>query len=104
MTGMNVLVIINELAGGVSAQTLEKALKGTPHRIDIGRINDRYFALMAGAGLDAEIMAGVHPIEKKAMGVVAYFWKGVQKAFRTPYAVFEIEADGRHIRARGIGV
>ncbi len=83
---------------------VETAIKGTPHRIDIGRINGRYFALMAGAGLDAEIMDKVQPIEKKTMGVLAYFWKGVQRAFRTPYAIFEIEADEVHLRCRGIGV
>lgn len=83
---------------------LETALTGEPHHIDIGRINQRYFALMAGVGLDAEIMDQVHPIEKRTMGVLAYFWKGVQRAFRTPYAVFDIEVDGTHVRSRGIGV
>jgi diacylglycerol kinase (ATP) len=83
---------------------LDTALTGIPHRIDIGRINDRYFSLMAGVGLDAEIMAEVNPFEKRTMGMLAYFWKGVQRAFRTPYAIFEIEADGQFLRCRGIGV
>lgn len=83
---------------------LETVLKGQPHAIDVGRINDRYFALMAGAGLDAEIMDDIHPLEKRTMGVLAYFWKGIQSAFRTPYAVFDIVADGQRIRCRGIGV
>lgn len=83
---------------------LRVALQGTPYRIDIGRINDRYFAFMAGAGLDADIMDRIHPIEKRTMGIFAYFWKGIQRALRVPYTVFDIEADDRRIRCRGIGV
>lgn len=83
---------------------LETMIKGVPHRIDIGRINDRYFSLMAGAGLDAEIMDRVHPVEKRTLGIFAYFWQGAKRAFRTPYAVFDIDADGQRIRTRGIGV
>ncbi len=83
---------------------LDTALNGEPYWIDIGRINNGYFALMAGAGLDAEIMDKVLPGEKKAMGIFAYFWQGVKRAFEMPYAIFEIEADGQRIRARGIGV
>lgn len=83
---------------------LETALDGVPHPIDVGRINDRYFSLMAGAGLDAEIMDKVHPLEKRTMGIFAYIWKGFQRAFQTPYAIFEIEADGQHLRYRGIGI
>lgn len=83
---------------------LETVLNGVPHPIDIGRINDRYFSLMAGVGLDAEIMAEVQPLEKRTMGVLAYFWRGFQHAFFTPYAIFDIVADGQHIRCRGIGV
>lgn len=99
----------NRLASNLGIPThikgaLETALEGSLHRIDIGRINNRYFSLMAGAGLDADIMATVHPFEKKTMGIFAYFWKGVVRAFRTPYAVYDIEADGQRIRSRGIGV
>ncbi len=99
----------NRLASNLGIPThlkgaLETALKGVPHRIDVGRINDRHFALMAGAGLDAEIMAGVHPFEKRAMGVLAYFWQGVKRAFQTPFAIVEIQADEEFIRCRGIGV
>ena len=35
---------------------VEVALGSTLQRVDVGRINDTYFALMAGAGLDADIM------------------------------------------------
>ena len=33
------------------------AVEGVVERIDLGRIGDEYFALIAGAGLDAEVMA-----------------------------------------------
>ncbi len=92
-----------EIPGNIKG-ALHTALTGEPHFIDVGRINDRYFALMAGAGLDAEIMAEVQPLEKKALGIFAYFWRGVCHAFQARFAVFEIEADGKIIRSRGIGV
>lgn len=83
---------------------LDVALNGVPHPLDVGRINDRYFSLMAGAGLDADIMDKVQPAEKRLMGLLAYFWRGVQGFFRVSSAVFEIEADGLQLRCRGIGV
>jgi diacylglycerol kinase (ATP) len=72
--------------------------------IDIGRINDHYFALMAGAGLDADIMAAVQPLEKKTFGLFSYFIQGLLRTFWSPHAIFDIEADGSSYRARGIGV
>jgi YegS/Rv2252/BmrU family lipid kinase len=99
----------NRLAANLGIPTtlrdaLDTALYGIPHRIDIGRINNRYFALMAGAGLDAEIMGGVTRMEKRTFGLFAYFIKGFRHLFRTPYAVFDIEADGHTIHTRGFGV
>ncbi|MFH1438939.1 MAG: diacylglycerol kinase family protein [Candidatus Woesearchaeota archaeon] len=40
--------------------------------IDIGKVNDRYFALACGIGIDAEIYKNVEPKVKKMFGEIAY--------------------------------
>src|SRR5687768_12251214 len=35
---------------------IDIALNGIPHAIDLGRIDERFFALVAGAGFDAAVM------------------------------------------------
>ncbi len=83
---------------------VDVAMGSTTQRVDIGKINDTYFALMAGAGLDADIMHHVLPEEKKALGVWAYIWQGFQRIWFTPTARFVIEADGKAFVKHGIGV
>lgn len=61
---------------------------GKLRRVDLGKVNDRYFLLMAGIGFDAEV---AHAIEKKPikrLGVVGYLLLGTwlslgYESFRT---------------------
>src|SRR5437588_6594085 len=51
-----------------------------PRRVDIGRVNDRYFTFSAGVGLDASVVERVdsHPRLKARLGEWYYTWTGVQ--------------------------
>ena len=56
-------------------QAREVLVRGVRRRIDVGRANDRYFLLMAGVGLDAEVARRVQDSALTQMGlkIVDYF-------------------------------
>ncbi len=51
-----------------------------PRRVDVGRVNDRYFLFSSGVGLDASVVQRVdaHPRLKARMGEWYYAWTGIQ--------------------------
>ncbi len=73
-----------------------------PHRISLGLLRcageePRYFALMAGAGLDALIVYKISAKLKSALGKVAYWIAGFIHGLR-PLPEFTVEAAGRQHR------
>ncbi len=74
-----------------------------PVRIAVGLLRAidgaplRYFLLMAGAGLDAHIVAHLNPRVKKVFGKGAYWLAGWQSAFRR-LEELDVECDGRSAR------
>ncbi|MFF9060182.1 diacylglycerol kinase family protein [Streptomyces sp. NPDC101213] len=61
---------------------LDAALRGTPHRLDLGRIEGddlpaTHFAAMSGAGLDAAIMENTDDRTKSLLGWPAYVLAGI---------------------------
>ena len=73
------------------------------HPIDLGRVNQRYFLLMAGVGYDAEILMRVNKQLKTVAGKLAVFTSGVENLFyHKPFALklrFE-DAQGRRFRLK----
>jgi diacylglycerol kinase family enzyme len=73
-----------------------------PRRVDVGRVNDRYFLFSAGAGLDASVVQRVdaHPRLKARVGEWYYAWTGIQ-TFNRHYLVrpprLEAELGGERI-------
>jgi diacylglycerol kinase family enzyme len=51
-----------------------------PRRVDLARVNDRYFTFSAGVGLDASVVERVdaHPRLKARLGEWYYTWTGLQ--------------------------
>ncbi len=81
--------------GGNLTAALELACTGKPTKIDLGRMNGRYFINVASAGFGAEITATTPQDVKKALGGVAYTLTGLVKAFQLqPYQGRLIFADG----------
>ncbi len=55
------------------------ALSGMPRKISLGRINGRYFSLMAGIGFDGETVLGVkNNVIKKISGKGAHIVSGIK--------------------------
>jgi diacylglycerol kinase (ATP) len=49
---------------GDPAKALEIALAGTPHAMDVGQVNDRYFVNVLGVGIDANIAAAAERMKR----------------------------------------
>ncbi len=77
--------------------------KWRPHRIAVGSMQmggseRRLFLCMAGAGLDAEIVARLNLDLKAAAGKIAYYVAGFSHVFR-PLSEFEVSVDGKRYEA-----
>jgi diacylglycerol kinase (ATP) len=105
-------VLANELGLGNSMERAAAALPdAVQERIALGIISSaanasssgeppspRYFLMMAGAGLDADIVYHLDPRLKEATGKVAYWIAGFSKVgHRIPE--FTVEANGQEYRA-----
>jgi YegS/Rv2252/BmrU family lipid kinase len=72
---------------------VDAAVNGRATRIDLGRIADRRFALVAGAGYDAAIMHAATRELKERWGFGAYIYAGVTEALKAEPRRFHIVAD-----------
>lgn len=98
-------VLANELALGNSMERAAKSLdQCVEERIALGLLTTpdgqapRHFLLMAGAGLDAEIVNDINPRVKDALGKGAYWMAGFRKV-GSRLAEFTVEAEGREFVA-----
>jgi len=70
------------------------------HPLSVTRVNNRIAALVAGAGLDADIMQTTDSRLKRAFGPLAYVLNGALSFFRVKTFLFEITVDGNTWRQR----
>ncbi len=80
---------------------VEVALSGKPYHLDLVKMDDdRYFAIMGGMGLDAQMIHDADRDAKRKFGPFAYFW-AVAKNLRRHRAVYQITLDdGKPTRHR----
>ena len=95
-------VLANELGLGRNLQSAADSLFDcAPERIALGRLTtdslNRYFLLMAGAGLDADIVFHINQNLKNAFGKLAYWIGGLQK-FGRRLPELTVDAEGRQMR------
>lgn len=67
---------------GMPSDILEasrRILASKPKRIDIGRINDKYFMNVASTGLFTDVSQKTNQSLKNTIGKIAYFLKGIQE-------------------------
>jgi diacylglycerol kinase (ATP) len=78
-------------------QDIEKAvdigLHGPRRKLDVGRMNGERFAVMAGAGFDAQMIREADAGLKDKIGRVAYVWTGMRELGRKPFEA-TIKVDG----------
>jgi YegS/Rv2252/BmrU family lipid kinase len=98
-------VLACELGIGKSMERAALALsEAVTERVALGSVSagvddaKRYFLLMAGVGLDADIVYNLNARMKETFGKVAYWIGGFSKIGRR-IPEFTVEADGREFRA-----
>jgi diacylglycerol kinase (ATP) len=67
---------------------------GRTRRVSVGRAGERYFLLMAGVGLDADVVRAVHPGLKRLTGEGAYWMAGLRQLADWHPVHFLVETDG----------
>jgi len=89
-------------------QALEAAVDVAVHGqimdLDLGRIGDRAFALVAGAGYDAAVMAAATRELKERFGFAAYVFAAVKEALTATPRRFQVTADGRELEIEAVTV
>jgi len=68
-------------------------LSGNVRRIDVGRLNGECFAVMAGAGFDAQMIGDADGGLKDRFGRLAYVWTGAKHLREKPFRA-QIRVDG----------
>ena len=74
------------------------ATSGEPRTIDVGKINDEYFAVMAGSGFDAYMIRDANPETKRRFGTVAYVFSALRN-LPVSLTRTRVEVDGREFFA-----
>ena len=62
----------------------------------------RHFSLMAGAGFDAHVVAGVSATLKRRWGKIAYVWRSMVEASRYRPVRYLVEIDGQRYEAASV--
>lgn len=85
-------------------EAVELAVHGDPAAVDLGRVGDRVFALVAGAGFDAAVMASATRGLKERWGFAAYVFAAVKEALAARPVDFRITADGEVLEVQAVSV
>lgn len=82
------------------AEALDTVFSGKAIRLDVGYLprEDRYFALVVGAGYDARLIGDASRELKNVLGFGAYIVTGLKNLFTLRPARIELELDGQRQR------
>jgi diacylglycerol kinase (ATP) len=83
---------------------IQVLLEGSIYEVDLGKVNDRYFLMWSGVGLDAEVSATIEPkpLYMRRLGLVGYgaYVAYVALGYRGTYTT--IEVDGEEVTTRAL--
>lgn len=89
----------------LTSKSIDTILEGHSQKIDIGKINNKYFAFMAGCGFDSRLIKELPKENKKKFGLWAYFIEGFKQAFKAKSVRFKIKLDNeKTIRTKALTV
>lgn len=86
------------------SESIDTLFNGKPRRIDLARINNNYFALLAEVGVAADIMENTPREDKKRFGILAYLVNGLKTVWRARRSRLTVTTENRTFRAKGISV
>jgi diacylglycerol kinase (ATP) len=100
-------VLAHELGLGFSAAAVARTMvAGRPLLVRPGEAvngaGTRCFSLMAGAGFDAKVVAGVSAPLKRRWGRAAYVWRSLIEAQRYRPVRYQVEIDGVRYEASSV--
>lgn len=84
-------------------KSIDVAVGGTERRIDVGMVDGRPFACIAGAGFDAEVVRPDSDL-KRRIGYLAYVQAAASAAFTPRPSTISVTVDGVREVCTGIGV
>ncbi len=87
-----------------NTQAREVLMHGQTRRIDLGKVNDRYFLLMATIGFDAEVTHAVEHKPIKRFGVLGYILMGTWLGLGYPNFQVFLQQKGRAKRVRALQI
>ncbi len=73
------------------------AVTGKIYCVDLGKVDERYFLLWAGAGLDALVTEAINPTVKKRFGPLSYLFAALKSAGELAGTCARITLDDRQI-------
>jgi len=79
---------------GNPLKSLALARTGSLRRVALGKVDQRYFLLMAGIGVDASVVAAVNPRLKRTLGKGAFWLAGLQRFLQGQFPEFELRING----------
>jgi len=78
--------------------------RAEPRPLDVGLANGRPFLMMASAGLDAALVADLHPLGKRWLGRIGIAAQGLAAWWSYGYPAIEVLLDGVRYRASFVAV
>lgn len=66
--------------------------------IDLGKVSNHYFALMAGVGFDAQVIRNLHPQLKRQLSRLSFLFTGVSTLSHFNPSTVEVRVNGSYLK------
>lgn len=80
-------------------ECVERIINSKPEKIDIGKVNNKYFINVASAGMFTDVSQKINPDFKNNLGKVSYYIKGIEEALNL--RKFHIKVSAQEVSYEG---